>query len=507
MTPCAGTLGGKEVAVEAKEQTIRTLTAQKAAAQSDKEKASLQTQIDETTAILADIQAEAYALMLTCINLALTIGTTTAEIEVLQSDLLEAEAAFSQAMGDMLQDGYYSDETYGPGQEQALYNDSVEMLKILSAPQNTYELREKDIANVPGYNDEIYTMNMAVHFYNELLEINDYGFVSEISEYLDRANTRTVEIRTDELNIQGKSFASFLGRITDAAQIIKDEQSIYDRARALSQNGTLGTHKLEGTIDVLQNRLLSTMSNWYTDDNGNLMFVSADETNAMMLSGNGFMVANGKNEDGSWRWRTFGTGEGFTADLITAGILRAGIITILGSDQFFWTGDNLYVIDTTNDQNQIRIGRYDGVHLGIGYTNDGGQTWQNAIGFDGVHLSAGDSQILETAGMGGRNYLRHSRNLVDATIITAETPTARMTLRTLANKTLGAMATMTVASPASSATDNIGLSLTDANESTMTFLEWQQLINGSGVGSNMEKIDEAFTVTYDAETETLTFGG
>ena len=178
MTPCAGTLGGKEVAVEAKEQTIRTLTAQKAAAQSDKEKASLQAQIDETTAILADIQAEAYALMLTCINLALTIGTTTAEIEVFQSDLLDAEAAFSQAMGDMLQDGYYSDETYGPGQEQALYNDSVEMLKILSAPQNTYELREKDIANVPGYDDEIYTMNMAVHFYDELLEINDYGFVS-----------------------------------------------------------------------------------------------------------------------------------------------------------------------------------------------------------------------------------------------------------------------------------------------------------------------------------------
>ena len=186
-------MGGKEVAVEAKEQTIRTLTAQKAAAQSDKEKASLQAQIDETTAILADIQAEAYALMLTCINLALTIGTTTAEIEVFQSDLLDAEAAFSQAMGDMLQDGYYSDETYGPGQEQALYNDSVEMLKILSAPQNTYELREKDIANVPGYDDEIYTMNMAVHFYDELLEINDYGFVSEISEYLDRANTRTVE--------------------------------------------------------------------------------------------------------------------------------------------------------------------------------------------------------------------------------------------------------------------------------------------------------------------------
>ena len=104
------------------------------------------------------------------------------------------------------------------------------------------------------------------------------------------------------------------------------------------------------------------------------------------------MVANGKTSD-QWNWRTFGTGEGFTADLITAGVLRAGIITILGSDQFFWNSDNLYILDpTTSGNRQIRIGRYDGTNLGIAYTNDNGQTWINAIGFDGVHLSASDRQ-------------------------------------------------------------------------------------------------------------------
>ena len=211
-----------------------------------------------------------------------------------------------------------------------------------------------------------------------------------------------------------------MNRITDAAQLVKDKQSIYDRAKALAADGTFGTDKLDGAIDVLQNRLLSTKSNWYTDNNGNIIFISADESNAMMLSGSGFMVANGQDEHGNWNWRTFGTGEGFTADLITAGILRAGIITILGSDQFYWTGDNLYVIDTTDDDNQIRIGRYDGVHLGIGYTNDGGTTWLNAIDFDGVHLSASDQQRIDSAGIGGRNYIRNSRSLTGATAVENE---------------------------------------------------------------------------------------
>ncbi|MBP3638120.1 MAG: hypothetical protein J6K13_11240 [Clostridia bacterium] len=35
------------------------------------------------------------------------------------------------------------------------------------------------------------------------------------------------------------------------------------------------------------------------------------------------MIANGKNSLGEWNWRTFGTGEGFTADAIIAGYLSA----------------------------------------------------------------------------------------------------------------------------------------------------------------------------------------
>lgn len=315
-------------------------------------------------------------------------------------------------MGDLLQDGYYSDNSYAPGQEQALYNDAFEMMKVLSRPQYTYNLTEKDIANCEGYSDEIYTMNMAVHFYEDVVGINDYGFVAEIEEYLDRPNTRSPQIKTDEMNIQGKSFASFLGRITDAAQVLKDKQAIYDMAKALSPDGTLAASKLNGIIDVTKNQIVATQSNWSTDENGNILFVAGDESSAMMLTGAGFMVANSKDERGQWNWRTFGTGDGFTADLITAGILRAGVITILGSDQFYWNEDNIYLFDPADAtrNRQIRIGRYDGTHLGIAYTTDGGSTWQTAIDFNGIHISAVDTG-------GGRNYIKNSLTLIDANVL------------------------------------------------------------------------------------------
>lgn len=47
-------------------------------------------------------------------------------------------------------------------------------------------------------------------------------------------------------------------------------------------------------------------------------------TMAIQLKGAGFRIANSKNSDGSWNWRTFGTGDGFTADVINVGTLRCG---------------------------------------------------------------------------------------------------------------------------------------------------------------------------------------
>ena len=53
------------------------------------------------------------------------------------------------------------------------------------------------------------------------------------------------------------------------------------------------------------------------------MFESADGKCAMMVSGNGFLIANARDEFGEWVWRTAGTGDGLVADVITTGTLEA----------------------------------------------------------------------------------------------------------------------------------------------------------------------------------------
>lgn len=391
LKPVAGVLGGKEVALEAKRATLKALTDKLNEAATANEKASYTEQINTTNAEIDQLVTESAAVMKECITLALEIGTAETAIAQKQQAMKEADQALAEALGEMLQEGYYSDETYAPGQEAALYSDAVEMLKIMSRPQVSYALSEIDLKDIEGYEDEVFDLNTAAHIICEDVQIGDYGFVSEVTDVKDEPGQRKVKIETDEMNIGSKTFSSFLNRITDAAQLLKDERTIYKRAEAFSPNGMLYTGKLEGIIDVLKNQLSSVSSNWYTDERGNLIFESLDGESAMMLCGNGFMVADGKTDDEAWNWRTFGTGKGFTADMITAGVLRAGLITILGSELFFWNGDNIYVIDPENESRQIRIGRYDGEHMGIAYTQDNGETWQTAIGFDGVHLSAGGS--------------------------------------------------------------------------------------------------------------------
>lgn len=59
------------------------------------------------------------------------------------------------------------------------------------------------------------------------------------------------------------------------------------------------------------------------DDNGHPTKTGGS---AIQICSQGFRIASGTKADGSYDWRTFGTGKGFTADEITAGTLNADLI-------------------------------------------------------------------------------------------------------------------------------------------------------------------------------------
>lgn len=74
-------------------------------------------------------------------------------------------------------------------------------------------------------------------------------------------------------------------------------------------------------------------------------------------------------------------------DNITTGTIDAQLIKISGSRDFYWSNDNIYLIDPSSSNRQIRIGAFDGTALGIGFTKDGGKSWSTALDFDGLHIS------------------------------------------------------------------------------------------------------------------------
>lgn len=253
-----------------------------------------------------------------------------------------AENTFATAMGSMLRDGYWSDDNYAPGQEQSLYADALEISKKLAFPIVSYSATIEDLSHAPlckieydedgkpeymvdsTYHKELsFNLAQVVRIYDADMPYNDYAVTTKVVECVDNPTSNSCELQSDLSDIGQKTFASILERVTEMAEKVRQNKDIYERAVAISKDGKIDTSTLEGAIDVLKTKLMSTVSNWKTDANGNIIFESLDGNSAMMLTGNGFMCAASKKEDGSWNWRTFGTGEGFTADMIVTGFLDA----------------------------------------------------------------------------------------------------------------------------------------------------------------------------------------
>lgn len=109
--------------------------------------------------------------------------------------------------------------------------------------------------------------------------------------------------------------------MTQIADLVDQKNSLYERSEAINSDGSILMDRLNGQVNLLKNQLSSVTSSWYTDDRGNIIFESVNGRSAMMLCGEGFMIAYGKTASGEWNWRTFGNGEGFTADAIITGFL------------------------------------------------------------------------------------------------------------------------------------------------------------------------------------------
>ena len=120
----SATIGGKEVAIEAKEASIQSLYKQYEKETDASKQQGILDQIAALEAGIAQLYAGTdsepglYALMRQAVLLAVERDDLYSEYQTAMSDQQAIENRFALAMGDMLIDGYWSNTSYAPGQEE-----------------------------------------------------------------------------------------------------------------------------------------------------------------------------------------------------------------------------------------------------------------------------------------------------------------------------------------------------------------------------------------------------
>ena len=164
----------------------------------------------------------------------------------------------------------------------------------------------------------------------------------------------------------------------------KIKTSVADRLSAQSEDLKKSKESIEKGLESFKRQVGNQIINSYFNEDGYNYEFKADNkynlpaglysfdkpiemnpTKVIYFGAGKIMIANSKKSDGTWNWTTFGTGDGFTADKIIAGILQGGKVRwnledgtfLIGKDvsnyNFYWDGSTLHMenvdIDLTNN--------------------------------------------------------------------------------------------------------------------------------------------------------------
>lgn len=167
-----------------------------------------------------------------------------------------------------------------------------------------------------------------------------------------RLSGRVLEIVEDLLG-DGSPSTVKVGNVIEGITKRSDRvQQTIDRltgsAGSWDDAATLGSSYLNGVIDGLNNVMNQTGGYTYIKPGKGLYVYDRREddnpTMCIQIGGGFFRIADGKNADGTWNFRTLGNGHGLVADAIVSGtidanLIRAGVL----QDK---TGTNYWNLDT-----------------------------------------------------------------------------------------------------------------------------------------------------------------
>lgn len=286
-------------------------------------------------------------------------------------------------------------------------------------PRITYRLDAVNLEELSGYEHEKVRLG-------DLVRVIDREFKPELV-----VSARVIELERDILDPANTKVV--LGSF--APTIVEATINIQRQINEMSSK-PYNTKWLDGVIDVLQNAIENTQSYVFQTAEEGILILDAPDyeqaTQAMKLGGGIFALANQKDGNGGWNWRTFGTGSGFTADEITAGKIRADLVEI-GPETTFAAGYDPSQIEGASDPVRVdkrckALFHFDGsvndvsgitptfTRNSVAYTSDGKKVDAGVPRFEqgkfgqGVFIEEGTTNLLtenqssaeiDTSGIGG----------------------------------------------------------------------------------------------------------
>lgn len=203
-----------------------------------------------------------------------------------------------------------------------------EKLEEVSTPLVTYECKVIDLKAYGLVHEGVEL--------GDTVAIIDKDFTPEL-----RLKARVIAIKRDILEPVNNEIilGNFIPSIVESAledrifiENFRNKQGIWDRSNVINQDGSINANILNDLVNELNTRMNSQGGYVYISEDGKGLTtydkpLDQDPTMAIQILGGSFRIANSKLPNNEWDWRTFGTGEGFVADLITAGHFNGALIT------------------------------------------------------------------------------------------------------------------------------------------------------------------------------------
>lgn len=222
---------------------------------------------------------------------------------------------------------------------------SQEKLSTLSNPIYKLDTNVLDLSTI-GIDSSTFIIGTDTNISNEAINFNENFTI--IEKDVDLLSPQNCKITLNE------KFESLTDRQISLQRVAQYVEKI------LTADKQVNTFYLDGYINLLQNQMKAMADTAEKQQALCILFedrVQGSGTfGATALGTKGIMISDTLDESGNWVFRTFGTGKGFTADLIVAGILLGGKVKfdlnqgtlLIGTDEshysLYFDGTDLHLV-------------------------------------------------------------------------------------------------------------------------------------------------------------------